>query len=106
MQIRLIDISKEMTDAWKIAFEGVADVAVHNGSIFDIPSEVVVSPANSFGFMDGGIDRVLSEFLGWHVMDRVQEKIRDQFDGELLVVNHWQSIQITKIFLYYCQHQR
>ncbi len=54
-------------------------------SIFNHPSDAIVSPANSFGFMGGGIDGLLSNYLGWHVQDRVQEKIKNEFDGELLV---------------------
>ncbi len=35
--------------------------------------------------MDGGIDLYLSQFLGWHVQDRLQEKIKSVHHGELLV---------------------
>lgn len=94
MKIVLADISKPMVEAWKEAFADVetllydgstVEFVFHNGSIFDIPCDAIVSPANSFGFMNGGIDYFLSEELGWHVMERVQQKIVDEFDGELLV---------------------
>ena len=33
--------------------------------------------------MDGGIDRIYSERLGWHVQDHLREIIRRDWDGEL-----------------------
>jgi O-acetyl-ADP-ribose deacetylase (regulator of RNase III) len=60
-------------------------VVVYAGSIFDLPADALVSPANSFGFMDGGIDMALSMRLGWHVQTRVREAIARDFSGELLV---------------------
>lgn len=30
---------------------------MHEGSILDVEGDALVSPVNSFGFMDGGIDR-------------------------------------------------
>ena len=83
-KIILVDIAKPLVAAWAKEFEGF-DVEVKQGSIFETPCDAIVSPANSFGFMNGGIDYFLSEELGWHVMPRVQEKIRNEFDGELLV---------------------
>ena len=91
MNIKLIDISKPLTEAWQEEFWNYAPetpelkVTVHCGSIFDHPCDAIVSPANSFGFMNGGLDYYLSEYLGWHVQDRVQEKIQQEYDGELLV---------------------
>lgn len=58
---------------------------MYRGSIFDIACDAVVSPANSFGFMDGGIDLLYTQHFGWHVQDRVQEAIREEHHGELLV---------------------
>ena len=83
-KIILVDIAKPLVEAWSKEFEGF-DVEVKQGSIFETPCDAIVSPANSFGFMNGGIDYYLSEELGWHVMTRVQDKIKAEFDGELLV---------------------
>jgi O-acetyl-ADP-ribose deacetylase (regulator of RNase III) len=85
VQFRFIDINKEITDAWEKVFEGVANVEVIHGSIFDHPSDALVSPANSFGFMNGGIDFVISKNLGWHIEKKVQQLICDKYYGELLV---------------------
>ena len=58
---------------------------MYRGSIFDVSCDAVVSPANSFGFMDGGIDLLYSQRFGWHVQARLQEQIRVRHHGELLV---------------------
>ena len=61
------------------------DVTVHHGSIFEVDCDALVSPANSFGFMDGGLDMRISEFFGWQVQERLQRLIRERHHGELLV---------------------
>ena len=60
-------------------------VALHRGSILDASCDAVVSPSNSFGFMDGGIDHLYSHHFGWEVQRRLQEQIRTRHHGELLV---------------------
>jgi len=52
MKIQLIDYNREMGAAYKEAFKDVPEVEVHTNSAFAIPTECIVSPANSFGFMD------------------------------------------------------
>lgn len=42
----------------------------------------MVSPANSFGMMDGGIDAAIIRFFGKSLMDRVQQRILDEYLGE------------------------
>ena len=87
MLIQLVDRNEEMCDEWNKAFEGCDDVIVHQGDFFELPTDCVVSPANSFGFMDGGLDAAITQRLGRGVQNRIQEKLRsDEYPmGELLV---------------------
>lgn len=98
MKLHLRDISQALVGAWSRAFEGVADVEISRGDIFsmregplpgdapiDVKADAVVSPANSFGFMDGGIDAVYTYVLGDQVQARAQDTIRREYDGELPV---------------------
>jgi O-acetyl-ADP-ribose deacetylase (regulator of RNase III) len=85
MKIILAGIHKEQIIEWKNFFYDCPDVSVYHGSIFDNACDAIVSPANSFGFMDGGLDLALSNYLGWHVQERLQEIIKTKYDGELLV---------------------
>ena len=71
--------------AWERAFAGVARVTVYRGSILDVPCDAVVSPANSFGLMQGGVDAVYMSRFGRLVEERLQERIRIRHHGELLV---------------------
>jgi O-acetyl-ADP-ribose deacetylase (regulator of RNase III) len=81
MKIILVDTKAELVEAWR----AVGLEEVHHGSIFDYPADAIVSPANSFGFMDGGIDYLYSQRFGWVVQGLVQEKIRQEHGGELLI---------------------
>lgn len=85
MKIVLAALDDELADAWERHCGDLPGVTVHHGSILDLDVNAVVSPANSFGFMDGGIDHLYSDRFGWHVQDRLQELIRTRHGGELLV---------------------
>jgi O-acetyl-ADP-ribose deacetylase (regulator of RNase III) len=61
------------------------DISAMAGSIIDVEVSAVVSPANSFGFMDDGINLVYSKFFGPDVQARVQDRISHRPIGELLV---------------------
>lgn len=85
MKIVLAATENRLAGAWEKAFTGLADVGVHRGSIFDVACDAVVSPANSFGFMDGGIDALYLERFGVEVQSRLRRLILDRHHGELLV---------------------
>jgi len=85
MKIILAAVDSRLADAWEQFCGDLDCVTVHRGSIVDLQCDAVVSPANSFGFMDGGIDALYSDRFGWHVQNRLQELIRDKHHGELLV---------------------
>jgi O-acetyl-ADP-ribose deacetylase (regulator of RNase III) len=85
MKIQLIDRNEEMCDVWEEQFEHCPDITIYHGDFFSVPTDCVVSPANSFGFMDGGLDRVISEKLGWDIQRRLQTEIKENYNGELLV---------------------
>ena len=84
-RLRLVDTNPAVVDAWKLAFAKHTEVEIHHGDIFDFAKCCVVSPANSYGFMDGGIDAVYSRHFGNHVQYRLQDKI-GQLDDQLLPV--------------------
>jgi O-acetyl-ADP-ribose deacetylase (regulator of RNase III) len=85
MKVILAAVEHDLADAWETHCGDLADVTVHGGSILDVSCDAVVSPANSFGFMDGGIDLLYADHFGWGVQDRLQDLIRSRHHGELLV---------------------
>lgn len=84
----LVDRQPAVVQAWRTEFQdleqqGLVKIAV---DMFQNHSaDMIVSPANSFGFMNGGIDYWYSEFFGWDLQDRVKAEIVARFHGELLV---------------------
>ena len=84
MKITLAGINSDIIREWQRAFAGT-DVEVIFSDIFQLRSEAVVSPANSFGIMDGGIEGKYRDFFGMSIEDKVRERIKRDFHGELLV---------------------
>ncbi|MCE9670846.1 macro domain-containing protein [Myxococcus stipitatus] len=96
--LHLRDLSPRLTAAWREAFDGLDGVTISQGDIFsnregpvsasdpiDVRADAIVSPANSFGFMDGGIDLVYTYQLGPQVQERLQARLRHEYGGELPV---------------------
>lgn len=85
LRIVLTAVEDSLGDAWERFCGDVPFVTVHRGSIFDVESDAVVSPANSFGFMDGGIDALYMHHFGPDIQLKVRRQIYDQHAGELIV---------------------
>ncbi|WP_444941042.1 hypothetical protein ACJJI3_22930 [Microbulbifer sp. ZKSA004] len=70
-------------EAWSEVFEDVEIVDVIEGDFFSESADAIVSPANSFGIVDGGLDLPIRDRLGFQVEDRVQARFKYDFHGEL-----------------------
>ena len=64
------------------AFEGFPEVEVVFNRFEDTNFDCVVSAANSFGLMDGGVDQCITDYFGLQMMRRVQNRIIQEFAGE------------------------
>lgn len=87
MEITLTSPFLNMLDAWQKHCGDIESVSIYKGSIFDVSCDAFVSPANSFGFMDGGLDAQFINYFGAHVQDRLRLQILTKHQGELLVGN-------------------
>jgi O-acetyl-ADP-ribose deacetylase (regulator of RNase III) len=98
ISIHLRDLGAELVEAWRREFAGIPSVRVSQGDIFsnragpvsredpiDVTADAIVSPANSFGFMDGGIDAVYTYQLGIQVQEGLRAVLARDFGGELPV---------------------
>ncbi|MGO4819457.1 macro domain-containing protein [Flavobacterium sp. W22_SRS_FP1] len=85
MIIQLIDNNKQMCEAWELQFKGCKDVRVFHGDVFEKSTDCIISPANSFGFMNAGLDLIIIEVLGFQAQERLQMRIKEEHNGELLV---------------------
>jgi O-acetyl-ADP-ribose deacetylase (regulator of RNase III) len=82
---QLRDIEEEVVRTWTMHFEGIENVSISSGDIFALKADAIVSPANSFGYMDGGIDLVYLKRFGWELQTRLQSHLKEHHDGELPV---------------------
>lgn len=85
MTIILAGLTGKLLDAWTDFFGKEENVKIVEGDITKLQCDAMVSPANSFGFMDGGLDYALSERFGWDFEKRLQKQIKELPEGELLV---------------------
>lgn len=85
MKIVLTAIQDSFAKSWESYCGDLDFVEIYKGSILDVDCDAVVSPANSFGFMDGGIDGVYMEYFGHEIQLKVRRQIFDHHHGELLV---------------------
>jgi O-acetyl-ADP-ribose deacetylase (regulator of RNase III) len=85
MHLILCAVKSSLAEAWTQFCGNIDFVTVHHGSILDVECDVVVSPANSYGFMDGGIDAVYMDYFGSNIQLKVRRQILDYHHGELLV---------------------
>ena len=71
--------------AWKKAFSDCPEVEIKGDDILELAHTSIVSPANSYGFMDGGIDLAYSHYFGPHLQEKVFQAISLRPEGFLPV---------------------
>lgn len=82
-QLILVDPKQALCNAWEEYFAGLPRVEIVRGFFQDVPEfDCMVSPANSFGLMDGGVDAAITNFFGAQLMKRVQRHIVEDYFGE------------------------
>ena len=84
-ELKLILVSPQygLCQAWDKRFAGLPSVEIVHGTFQSLPEfDCMVSAANSFGLMDGGVDLAIIRFFGQALMTRVQQRILDDYLGE------------------------
>ncbi|WP_202128692.1 macro domain-containing protein [Paenibacillus dendrobii] len=77
------DINPEICREFEAHFGELPNVRIENKRLVELDGyECIVSPANSYGMMDGGLDKHIIEMFGVELMDTVQKYIIDNFAGE------------------------
>ena len=83
IELILVDPSEAVCKAWESAFLKCPDVSIVCGRFEGLPDfDCMVSAANSFGLMDGGVDLAITRFFGVQLMRRVQDHILQEYLGE------------------------
>ena len=75
-------VNEELHNEFLKSFEGFSNVKCQFSRFEDIEFDCVVSAANSFGLMDGGVDQCITDYFGIQMMNRVQNRILKEFAGE------------------------
>lgn len=83
MKLILSDTNKDVYSAFLKYFSHLENVEIHNKPFQEVEGyDCLVSPANSFGIMDGGIDLHIINYFGNKLMEDVQKHIIDNYAGE------------------------
>lgn len=85
LRVVLTDVNERVVEAWRVAFADTSGIEIRRGSILDEDVDAWVTPTNSRGRMDGGVDAVIKRHLGAGIQLRVQRAIRNRFAGSLPV---------------------
>ena len=91
VRVVLVDVNQKMTKAWRATFEENPEVEVLDGSMLDQQVSAWVTPTNARGSMDGGLDLVIKKHLGAAIESRVQQEIKQRYNG-FLPVGHAISV--------------
>src|SRR5262245_9883466 len=83
LRLILVDPKKVLCDAFRERFKSLPNVEVVMGLFEQLPVyDCMVSAANSFGLMDGGVDAAITRFFGDGLQERVQSRILEEYLGE------------------------
>jgi len=85
MKVYLCARDQDLFDAWTRYCGHYDFVTVTKQDIMSIDAEALVSPANSFGFMTGGIDLHYKNYIGQEMEDELRRTILERYNNELLV---------------------
>lgn len=85
LRVSLCDRNPDVVRALAYNFHDAGGVEVLEGDLLGLNCDAVVSPANSFGYMDGGIDHHIDRFYGGEAQRAVLSLIAERFYGELRV---------------------
>src|SRR5689334_11513044 len=83
LRLILVDPKPALCISFQTHFDGLPNVEVVTGYFEQLPKfDCMVSAANSFGLMDGGVDAAITRFFGYALVERVQQRILDEYLGE------------------------
>lgn len=85
MKLLLFDRNKPLCEAWHRSFaDWQDDIDIFHGDLLEVANfhwDCLVSPANSFGIMDGGIDLAIRNLYP-EVQQNVTWMVKHRFNGE------------------------
>jgi O-acetyl-ADP-ribose deacetylase (regulator of RNase III) len=83
LKLILVDPKSALCEAFREKFHGLPNVEIVADYFEQLPEfDCMVSAANSFGLMDGGVDLAIIRFFGHELEQRVQQRIVEKYLGE------------------------
>lgn len=87
IKVFLVDVDNRMIRAWERKFIDERNVKIINMDVVEFLKknsaiDGVVSTANSFGIMTGGLDAAYIQYFGIELQEAVQRKIAEEYFGE------------------------
>lgn len=83
LRLILVAPNPSLCSAFREHFDNLPRVEIVNGCFEQLPEfDCMVSAANSFGLMDGGVDLAIVRFFGTALQDKVQNHILQEYLGE------------------------
>lgn len=83
VELTLVDPKVELCNSWGNEFKDSPEVKIVCGYFENVREfDCMVSAANSFGLMDGGVDLAIINFFGVELEKRVQQHIISNYFGE------------------------
>lgn len=83
LKLILVDPKPSLCAAFRESFKELPNVEIVTGYFEQLPEfDCMVSAANSFGLMDGGVDLAIVRYFGQALKDRVQQYILQEYLGE------------------------
>jgi O-acetyl-ADP-ribose deacetylase (regulator of RNase III) len=83
VKLHLVDVNPLMVECWQRELAGFPEVEVTRGDILLLAHDTLVSPANSQGHMDGGIDLGYLQLFGMQLQLEVYEAVARSPEGLL-----------------------
>lgn len=83
--LHLVDTDSTVVREWRKAFHNWPEVEVIHADILKVAVNTIVSPGNSYGFMDGGIDAVYIDYFGTELQNAVLNAFGRHSDGQVPV---------------------
>ncbi|PWN06360.1 macro domain-containing protein [Rhodohalobacter mucosus] len=94
-KITFCDNNPDVVNSLREAFSAESNVYFVEGNILDYARDTIFSPANSLGFMDGGVDHDYVRFFGIKIQNSVKEVFAARPEGfvpvgaaELVLTGH------------------
>lgn len=85
LKISFCEKNPEIAQTLAHYMDGLAYVAVYQGDLLYLSGDVLISPANSFGDMGGGLDKAIDDFFKGEAQARIQARLAQDYWGEIPV---------------------